>query len=150
MKVQFNYGIKTYSGTVDDMTFGAYRKGTICIARKHVIPHLTENNTEMGSKLKNLATIYASLSSGYKNDLKTYAVSNAANVAAGKLPPTSFAIFVKMMYLFSELDEGHVDLTSLTYTDLQTLGEDISSIATAVGNGYLDEVEGAELLTNSI
>ncbi len=38
MKVKFKYGIQTYSGTVDEMTFGSYRKGTLCIGRKYVIP----------------------------------------------------------------------------------------------------------------
>jgi hypothetical protein len=150
MKVTFNFGIRTYSGTVDGMTFGSYRKDSLCIGRKYVTPILTENNTAMGAKMKNLGTVYGELSSGYKTDLKTYAVKNIANVAKDKLPPTSFSIFLKMMFLFSELDEGHVDLSTVTYSDLQTLGEDIASVATAISNGYLADVDGGDELTNSL
>jgi hypothetical protein len=150
MKVKFKYGIKTYSGTVDEMTFGAYRKGNICIARKHVIPKITDNNSLMGLNLKNLSVVYNSLSSGYKNDLKTYTAKYAAGVPAGKLPPTSFAIFVKMMFLFSKLDDGHIALSTITYSDLQTVGTDIGSLAAAVANGYLPNVTGATELTNNM
>lgn len=147
MKVLFKYGIKTYSGTVDEMTYGSFNDGGLCIGRKFVTPTLTNNNTLRGTILKNLAAIYGSLSTGYKADLKTYARKNAALVPADKLAPTSFAIWVKMMYAFSELDEGHIDLSSITYTDLQTVGTDIESIALAVTNGYLEPVTGYDALT---
>ena len=150
MKVNLQFGIKTYSGTVDGMTFGSYKKDTICIGRKHVSPRITENNTNMGAKMKNLSLVYGSVTSGYKDDLKTYAIANAANVPKGKLPPTSFAIFVKMMFLFSELDSGHIDLATVSITDLQTLGEDIACISAAVENGYLQNAPGADLLTATL
>ena len=147
MKVTFKYGIKTYSGTVDEMTYGSFRDDNLCIGRKYVMPTLTANNTLRGTIIKNLAAIYGSLSSSYKDDLKVYAAKNAVNVPKDKLPPTSFAIWMRMMYLFSELDSGHVDLATVTYTDLQTVGADIASIAEAVVNGYLPEVSGADSLT---
>jgi len=149
MKVKFNYGIRTYSGTIDEMTYGSYRHNSVCIGRKHVIPRLTEHNTQMGSTMKNLATVYADVSSGYKDELKLYAAKNAANVPAGTLPPTGYAIWVRMMFLFSKLGSGHIDLATLAYSDLATVGEDILSIATAVENGYLASVPGADsLITN--
>ena len=149
MKVKFNYGIRTYSGTIDEMTFGSYRKDTVCISRKYVNPRLTENNTQKGTITKNLATVWADVSSGYKDEMKTYAQGNAVNVPKDMLPPTSFAIWMKMLFLFSKLDSGHIDLSTVTYTDLQTVGEDILSIAVAVENDYLQAVEGAdELITN--
>jgi hypothetical protein len=149
MKVKFKYGIQTYSGTVDEMTFGSYRDGTLCIGRKYVIPALTENNTQKGTIMKNLATVWAEVSSGYKDEMKTYAGRNAVNVPKDMLPPTSFSIWVRMLFLFSKLDSGHIDLSTVTYSDLQTLGEDILSIAVAVENDYLASVAGAdELITN--
>ena len=149
MKAKFKYGIATYSGTIDEITFGSYRKDTVCIARKYVIPRLTEHNTQMGSQLKNLATVWADVSSGYKDELKIYAAKNLANTPKGKLPPTSFSIWVQMLYLFSELDGGHIDLATLAYSDLATVGEDILSIASAVENGYLASVPGADsMITN--
>jgi len=149
MKVKFKYGIQTYSGTVDEMVFGSYRKGTLCIGRKYVMPRLTENNTQKGTIMKNLASVWADVSSGYKDEMKTYALRNAVNIPKNMLPPTSFSIWLKMMFLFSELDSGHIDLSTVTYTDLQTVGEDILSIAVAVENDYLASVAGAdELITN--
>jgi len=149
MKVKFKFGIQTYSGTVDEMVFGSYRNGTLCIGRKYVYPTITENNTSKGTIMKNLATVWADVSSGYKDEMKTYALRNAVNIPKNMLPPTSFSIWLKMMFLFSELDSGHIDLSTVTYTDIQTVGEDILSIAVAVENDYLASVEGAdELITN--
>ena len=34
MKVKFKYGIQTYSGTVDEMVYGSYRDGKLCIGRE--------------------------------------------------------------------------------------------------------------------
>ena len=147
MKVLFKYGIKTYTGTLDEMTYGSYRDGSLCIGRKYVIPAETAQNASVAEISKNLATVYASCSAGYKADLKTYARKHEALVPAGKLAPNAYAIFVRMMYLFSELDSGHVDLASVSYADLQTIGADIASVADAVGSGYLPKVAGADALT---
>ena len=95
MKVNFKYGIRTYSGSMDEMTYGSYRKNTICIGRKKVIPRITENNTLIGSKTKNLAAIYASISGNYKQELKQYAQLNIVNVPKGNMPPNGFAFGLK-------------------------------------------------------
>jgi len=150
MKVKFNYGIRTYSGTLDEITFGSYFKDSVCIARKYVTPRPTTNNALFGTTAKNLATVYGDLSVGYLDELKTYAQKNQANTPKGKLPPTAYAIWVKMMFLFSELGEGHIDLSTITYSDLQTVGEDILNIAAAVENGYLASVPGADALTSNM
>lgn len=150
MKVQFKYGIKTYSGTLDGMTYASFNDDSVCIGRKYASPTLNANNTLRGNIVKNLAEVYSSVSSAYKVDLKTYATRNKVNVAAGKIPPTSFAIWMQMMYLFSKLDSGHIDLSTVTYTDLQTLGADIASIAEAITNGYLANVADADELTASM
>jgi len=147
MKVNFKYGIRTYSGSMDEMTYGSYRKNTICIGRKKVIPRITENNTLIGSKTKNLAAIYASISGNYKQELKQYAQLNIVNVPKGNMPPNGFALWVKMMFKFEKSDPEHIDLTTLTYTDLQTVGDSIISIASAVTNGFLAKVPGADTLT---
>ena len=140
----------TYSGTIDEITFGSYRDDTVCIARKYVIPRLTSNNTLMGTTLKNLAAVWSDVSVGYKDELKIYAAKNVANIPRGFLAPTSFSIWVKMLFLFHELDEGHIDLSTITYTDLLTVGDDIINIAAAVENGYLEKVDGADELTSNM
>ncbi len=147
MKVKFKFGIRTYSGTVDEMTFGSYRKHSVCIGRKYVTPILTANNTLVGSVMKNLAKVYSACSEGFKADLKLYAYRNTANVPAGKIPPNAYAIFVRLMYNFAEADSEHIDLATITHSDLQTVGSDIATVADAVANGYLANVANANMLT---
>ncbi|HOE54981.1 MAG TPA: hypothetical protein PLU05_02220 [Candidatus Cloacimonas acidaminovorans] len=147
MKVNFKYGIKTYSGTMDEVTYGSYRKNTICIGRKYVKPRLTDQNALVGGKMKNLAIIYNDVSESYKQELKQYALLNEVNVPKGKLLPNAYALWVKMMFKFADADAEHIDLTTLTYSDLQTVGDEILSIASAVENGYMANVPGADKLT---
>ena len=147
MKVKFKYGIRTYSGTLDELTFGSYFQDRVCIARKYVVPRLTDQNSLMGNKMKNLAVIYEDVSDSYKLELKKYASLHSILTPRGKLPATSYALWVKMMFLFAKADPEHIDLVTLTYSDLQTMGDDILSIASAVTNGFMDNVAGAEMLT---
>ena len=147
MKVKFKYGIGIYSGTLDELTFGSYFKNRVCIARKYVVPRLTDQNSLTGSKMKNLAVIYGNVSANYKIELKQYASLHSVLTPKGKLPATSYALWVKMMFQFAKADPEHIDLTSLTYTDLQTVGDSIISIASAVTNGFLAKVPGADTLT---
>lgn len=147
MKVNFKYGIKTYSGTMDEVTYGSYRKNTICIGRKYVKPRLTDQNALVGGKMKNLAIIYNDVSESYRQELKQYALLNEVNVPKGKLLPNAYALWVKMMFKFADADAEHIDLTTLTYSDLQTVGDEILSIASAVENGYMANVPGADKLT---
>ena len=146
MKVNLKYGIKTYSGTLDGMTYGSYRKDTVCLGRKYVKPSLTNHNVQMKAKMKNLSAIYAEVNSDYKVELKQYASKYAAKVPEGSLPPNAYALWIKMMFSFASNSEGHIELSTVTYNDLQTVGTDILSISTAVENGYLDSVPGANEL----
>mgnify|MGYP000875707502 CR=1 FL=1 len=150
MKVRFKYGIRTYSGTADDMTYCSYRKGTVCIGRKHTSPRITAQNTSMGVIMKNLAKVYSECSAGYKAELKTYASKYEALVPKNKVAPGAYPIFVKMMFLFAELDAEHIDLATITHSDLLTVGTDIQSVADAVANSYLPNVSGADELTTNM
>jgi len=148
MKTTFKYGIATYSGTIDEITFGSYKDGTICIARRYVKPRLTDQNTLMGDIAANLSSIYAECSELYKSDLRTYANLYGNQVSSReKLPPTAYGIFVKMMFAFEKVNEASVTLDTITFSDIQSLYPDITSIDLAVENGYLPNVDGAELLT---
>ncbi|MGB3939537.1 MAG: hypothetical protein WBK79_07005 [Candidatus Cloacimonas acidaminovorans] len=147
MKVKFKYGIRTYSGTLDELTFGSYFKDHVCIARRYVVPRLTDQNDLIGSKMKNLAGIYGDVSESYKVELKQYAAMHSILTPKGKLPATAYALWVKMMFQFASEDAEHIDLSTLTYSDLQTVGDDILSIASAVSKGFMDNVPGADKLT---
>lgn len=148
MKVLFKYGIGAMAGTIDEgvYRFTANKSGSIM--RKYTYPRLTHNNTLRGAIMKNLAAVWRSVSSSYKDDMKSYCAIWNTTYKDPNDPfspeRSSFAMFIDMMYLFSELDEGHVDLDTVTYSDLQTVGADINTIAVAVVNGYLQPVSGAD------
>lgn len=151
MKTNLKYGIASYSGTIDDITFGSYKKGKVCIARKWVLPRTTAQNAELGTSTKNIASIYAAASAGFKSDLRTYADLYARkNSRSRSLAANPFALFMKLMYAFAA-DEGEsVDLKTITLNDIQSLFSDLDSVAAAVTAGYLPNVNGAELLTQTI
>ncbi len=151
MKVKFNYGIKTYSGTVDEMTYGSYRKGNICIGRKHVKPALTIQNSTMGAIMKNLSSVYQLADPDFKDDLKTYSLLNSQqHVPNNEMAPTAYAIFVKMMYAWQKDNPGSVDLSTVTIEDILSLPAPVINIHDAIGAGYLRDVNGSELLIEDI
>lgn len=147
MKVTLKYGIASYSGTIDDITFGSYKNDTLCIGRKWVMPRLTEQNTVMSMIAKNLSTLYGLCSAEYKSDLRTYAYQyGKEHSAKDKMYPNAYSIFVKMMFAFKKANEASVTLDTITYSDIQSLFPDVSTIAGAVDSGYLPNTTGAELL----
>ena len=151
MKAILKYGISAYSGTIDDITFAAFKEGAVCIARKWVIPKPTPQNAELGSSTANLATIYADASAGFKADLKTFSELNGERkIYRKKISPSAYALFTKMMYAFAE-DQGiSVDLKTITLNDIQSLFSDLDNVAAAVAAGYLPNVPGASALTQAI
>lgn len=141
MKVKFKYGIRTYSGTVDEMVYGSYRKGKLCIGREYVYPRLTTNNEKLGTIAGNLRLLWDEFSTGWKNDLATYALRNGTeNVSKTKLIPSRYALYVKLMYAWAKDDPTHVDLTSLNGEDLVSLGTPIATVKAAIESGYLAPV----------
>ena len=144
MKVRFRFGIRTYSGTIDDMTYGSYRRNKLCIGREWVLPILTPQNTELGASMANLAVLWAAASNEYKADFKTYSVKYASEqVSIRQLPPTGFSLFIKAMWAWAEDEGPTLDLKSVTIEDVGTLGGKVASVAACVTNGYLPEVEGS-------
>lgn len=150
MKVRFKYGIRTYSGTVDEMTYGSYRKGRLCIGRQYVVPKRTEQNDVLGSSAKNLAEVWRAASDEFKADYKIYAGLYATYVSkANELPPNAYALYVKAMHHWAAGEDPVVDLTLLQVEDMATLGTGINSIANCVSNNHLPAVPGYENLNNS-
>ncbi|MDZ4121921.1 MAG: hypothetical protein U1C33_05840 [Candidatus Cloacimonadaceae bacterium] len=138
MKVKFKYGIRTYSGTVDEMTYGSYRKDNICIGRKYVKPDLTENNLKMKDIMGNLGYIYREASEGYRNDLKAYAVRNGReNIPKTQLVPSAYALFNKMMFAWAKESEGLINLADVTIEDIQATEAPVWKVVDAIEAGYL-------------
>jgi hypothetical protein len=151
MKVKFKFGIETYSGTVDGMTYGSYRDDKLCIGREYVYPTITANNNDKGAMVQNLAKVYQAADPDYIADLKAYCVRNGMeNVPKDKLVPTAFSMFLKMMYAWYESDPAHVDLKTVTVADIVALDADVRTIARAVTAEFLPYVSTADSYTNGI
>jgi hypothetical protein len=151
MKVKFKYGIKTYTGTANEMTYGSYRGGNVCIGRIYVYPKLTDNNHEKGAALRNLAKQYHELNPDYLADLKTYALRNGQeNTPKTKLIPTAFSLFLKMMYAWYDSDPEHIDLSEVTLEDIVSADADVRTIARAVEAEYLPYIRVYDDLDNGI
>lgn len=143
MKVKFKYGIRTYSGTLDEMTYGSYRNGKVCIGRTYVYPKLTDNNALRGNITKNLAKLWNLASGEYREDFKDYSRRyGSLKTAQRKLVPTGFAFFMKAMSAWAKDEDPALDLSTLTAEDMDNVGTKVSSVAECVENGYLVSVPG--------
>ena len=141
MKVIFKYGIRTYSGTIDEMVYGSYRDDKLCTGREYVYPTLTAQNTLIGNVATNLRLLWDEVSEGYRDDLKAYALRNASeNIPKTRLAPTAYALYIKLMYGWQKADPEHVDLEMVTNEDITALGSTISTVKNCIDNGYLDSV----------
>ena len=150
MKVKFKYGIRTYSGTVDEMTYGSYRKGRVCIGRRYVVPKATDQNVIFGEAGANLAKVWRAASAEYRTDFKLYSALYGTYVCKGnELPPNGYALFIKAMHNWAKSEEPPVELDYLQVEDVSTLGAPISSVANCIGAGFLPSVPGQENLNNS-
>lgn len=151
MKVKFKYGIKTYSGLADEMVYGSYRDDNLCIGRVYVYPTLTENNHNKGKILTNLASVYRAAAETYITDLKRYATLNGQeNVPKNQLVPSSFSMFLKMMYAWYASDPTHVDLETVTVADIVSGDADVRNISRAVEAAFLPLVSTYEDLNHNI
>lgn len=151
MKVVFKFGIGAFSGTIQEGVYSMSRNKTGSIMRKWVRPKLTANMTELGSITKNLAKIWSACSAGYKLNLKTYCSRWNSEYLDPNDPfsprVTSYGIFTKLLYAFRASDPTHVDLESITYSDLQTVGTDILTVSDSIENGFLATISVYDDLT---
>ncbi|HQM79627.1 MAG TPA: hypothetical protein PKV12_02840 [Candidatus Syntrophosphaera sp.] len=147
MKVKFKYGIRTYSGKLDELVFSSYRKGKLCIAREFVYPRITPHNNEIGSVGKNLGLLWAEGSDEFKSQLAMYAKLNATeNVPANQWAPNAYALWVQLMHKWAA-DHDDVDLKTLTVEDFAVTGITVSTVKNCVLNGYLKPVTGYDTMT---
>jgi hypothetical protein len=138
MKVTLKYNLSSYSGTLNDMTYGSYKDGAVCIGRKWVQPATTPQQGELGKIAINLSDIYSEASAEWKADLKIYARKYGMEITPkNQLGPSGYALYVKMMYAWAASDPEHVTLDSLSLTDIQTLEAPVLSIADAVAEELL-------------
>lgn len=139
-KVKFTQNVAGMSGKIGEGVYMFSSKQGLGYTRPYVYPSITQNNTLMGSQMKNIAKVYSSVTQEYKDDLSDYAVEYHALALYSK--PNSerayspYAIFVKMMYALQLSDPAHIDLATITLSDLKTLGV-ASCVGAQVDAGYL-------------
>ena len=153
MKVKFKYGIKSFSGTHDEMVFANYATHDVVIGR--MLPRngeITANQVSMGNKMQNIASFFKVCSAGFKSDLDTYATKfSALPGRLGTIGVNKFSIFLKICWAASQAPTNPIDLDSLTADDIAMGSYSmIDNVAVCVNNGFLPAVEGYELLTTSL
>jgi len=153
MKVKFKYGIKSFSGTHDEMVFANYENFGVVIGR--MMPEkreLTENQILMGNRLGKISSLWNLVSSGYKEDMIAYAVKfSLLPERTGTVGVNAFSIFVKAIYAASKSETNPLHIDSINADDLEMGSYDmIDNVVDMVDAGFLPVVSGYELLTTSI
>lgn len=147
MKVKFKYGIKSYSGLLDEMVFCNYKARDVVIGREYnPSQRITTNNTKMGQCMVNIVMIYNATTEAYKAQLTEYAQKMfMLPEYQGKLAGNKMTVFLKMMWAWANTQAGAETLLNLSLDDF-SLGayEDLVNIKVAVDNGYLPAVDGYE------
>jgi len=151
MKVHFKWGIATYSGTRDEMTFESYREHHICIGRKWFIPTPNLQTAKIPAVAKNLRVVWKTANQAYKDDYTTYATRNKKqNYRLDEFPPTAFVLFVHAMYAWFDTDPTHIDLTAITVADIVTRDADVRTVTRSIEAGFLFLVHPDADLTSDI
>ena len=155
MKVSFNYGISTYSGTEDRMVYQSWFHNRLCMGRKFVYPTLNENHHHLGAIGKNLRSVYKTANAAYTDDFKEYALRNKQQNTSRYLEflhpmPGPMALFVEMMFAWQKTDPTHIDLTAITVADIVTRDADVRTVKRAVDASYLLVVNPYNDLTSDI
>ena len=143
MKITFEWPFKTFSGTLQEMTYMSCRHDNLCLGRGWTKPEATDNNARLGRVAQNLKSIWESAKPAYKEDLKLYAKRfTAQRLKPGKLPPTAFGLFLGMMYAWQRSSAEQVDLSTVTVIDIVKLDAPVLSVARAVQAQLLVPVKG--------
>lgn len=153
MKVKFKYGIKSYSGTCDELTYANYESRSVVIGRMLAVNKtITPQNVLVGNRSVFLGDFYNDISGSFKQDLKVYAkkMYNLKKYRK-KLSGSSYTIYNKIMWAAAKDSVNPLELGSLSVDDL-SLGTfpNILTVKAAVDCGYLPKVKGYEALTNNI
>lgn len=152
MKAKFQYGIKSFSGKVDGMSYANYASRGVVIGR--MMPENrknTTNNVEMGNKLIKISNLYEAVTAAYKQDLELYSLKMyKLKPYRNRIAGNKFSTFVKMIWAASKDPDSPLDIMSLTTDDLEVGSySQIETVKAAVENGYLPQVDGYEELEAS-
>lgn len=150
MRTVFWYGIRALRGSLDHLVNMAYFKGRVPVARKWIMPTLTEHNTTFGEIGSNLAAIWDNCSADFKADLEEYAKQriNYYDADMGEIPAYSnYAHFVRFIYAF-KAENPTIDFTEVTKGVLELEGCP-NTVADIVLEGFLPPIPDTSELTKT-
>jgi hypothetical protein len=141
MKVKFKYGIKSYSGTLDDLVYANYKKCNMVIGRRLVEREDTDQNRIIGNGGVKISSIYKLLREEYKQDLAKYAKRRGElESSQGKLVANRFMVFVKLCYAACQGMNHSSDVASLSLDDF-SISVGLMNVKSAIEAGYLEEID---------
>ena len=153
MKVKFRYGIKNYSGKLDELVYASYDSRNVVIGR--MLPRfseLTPQNIAIKTNANIIAEFYRAVSDAFKQDLELYTMKLYKTKAyRDRIAGNKYSTFNKLIYASTKDASNPLDITSLSTDDLSMgVYSQLENVKTCVENGYLPEVDGYEELTASI
>lgn len=155
MKVEFENGVSSYSGKYKEVVYQAWLSGQLCYARRNFYPTLGSVHEELKQISVNLNSLYLAASAAYRQDLAIYVRKNSVQHRARHKSlmhkmPTAKSIFISCMWQWAKTDPEHIDLKTVTLTDMVTTGSPVCKVSNCVLSGYLKRVSGYESLDNNI
>ncbi|MCK9308990.1 MAG: hypothetical protein PHH43_06420 [Candidatus Cloacimonetes bacterium] len=153
MKVSFENGVGTYSGKYDQVVYTSWFSGLLCYGRKFRYPTLVEAHEIMGAIATNLDILYKEANPLYVADLKEYAQKNTKEnfkrIKERAHPmPSSKSLFISCMWKWYKKDPTHIDLKTVTLSDIMLLDSPVQSVSKCVDAGFLKRVTDYETYTN--
>lgn len=153
MKVKFNFGIGAFSGTIKEGVYKMCKGNTSSIMRLWVKPRRTVQNDLIGAVGANLGNLWKNdASAGYKADMKEYAQRYyGENIDPNGFDPSrsTYGFFTKAMWNWQADDPEHVDLSTVTGADVDSLGTKIASVKACIDNGMLPSITNFSDLTEA-
>ena len=113
MKVHFKYGLKGYSGNVDEAIYYYNPKSKLTLMRPYVYPKLNHNNERTTNIMANLKLINPSL--GYRQNLRDYIMFYNESKDFGHKPLVGWnTAWLKLMFALQKAMPETVDLKTIT------------------------------------
>lgn len=153
MKVKFKYGIKSYSGTLDELVYANFEDRSVVIGRMLPVDReRTAQNETVSTYAGKMADFYQAISDGFKEDLKAYTKKMyRLKPYAKKIAGSFYSVYTKMMWSASKDPEQPIDIESLTSSPIVSgTFPSIDTLKTAIENGHLPLVDGYEEFTHSL
>ncbi len=155
MKVGFENAVAYYSGKYDEVVYQDWFHGKLCFARKYAYPELGKVHEDMRQIGLNLSSLYDEADPLYITDLKAYAKKNynQNRTSIKRLMhkmPSSKALFIHCMWVWYKSDPTHIDLKTVTLSDIMTLDSPVQTVAKCVTAKYLKRVAGYTAYTHPI